>query len=105
MIDSFLHILQTPFLFSALGAVAATALFVSPVLYNGDYKLATKSIVIVGIFFIFSTVLHYSHLSQLENSDLDRWIQPIYLEALVAISYILGLYIGVSIHRNVVHKK
>jgi uncharacterized protein (DUF983 family) len=101
MTDIFLHILQTPYLFAALGSVTSVALFISPVLYNGDYKTATKSIIIVAIFIFFSMLLNYSHIALLEQGKFSVWIQPILIEMLVAISYVLGLFIGVFIQRRV----
>lgn len=99
-----LDILQTPFLFQSLGIVSALSLFISPVLYNGDYKAATKTIVVVGGYAFFVALLEFFHLSLREHKDVEIWIQPLSILILVGMAYVFGLYLGVFIESSV-HKR
>jgi len=100
MFETIIEMLNTPYLWQSLGLITAISLFISPILYNGDYKTASKSLVIVGGYMSFVALLEYFHLGIGEGCTCDIWIQPIMLLILVALSYIIGLFLGVYIHNK-----
>lgn len=95
MYESILEIMNTPYLWQSLGLVTSMSMFVSPILYNGDWKNATKSLVILGVYAFFVAILEYSYLGIKEGHDINMWIKPITILVLVGLSYALGLFIGV----------
>lgn len=106
MIEALQDIFATPYLWQALGMVTALSMFISPVLFNGDYKAAIKSTVVVGGYATFVGLLNYFHLAVREGVGLQSWLQPILVLGFVGIAYTLGLIIGVGIHnRTHKHKK
>lgn len=107
------HVLKTPYLFSALGTVVATSLFLSPVFFNGDYKSASKTVAFIFGYIFFLALVFYSHYVDTNHmfmadissaSKLLAMYQSIIISSLIGFSYIIGLYLGVKIHR-MVHKK
>ena len=101
MSEIIIEILKTPYLWQSLGLVSAISLFISPILYNGDYKMAIKSLVIVLGYAIFSAMLIIFHLQYILECGFNYWIRPVTLLGMVGISYSLGLFIGVYIHNKV----
>ena len=104
MIDLIVHVLTTtPYLVESLGWVSALSIFISPILYNGDYKTATKSLIVVGGYASFVGMLMYFHLfTQYHDS---RWIEPLTILTSVALAYCIGLFIGIFIHNLVKIRK
>lgn len=98
MADIFREILQTPYLWQSLGIIAAIALFISPVLYNGDYKMAIKSVVVLTGYAAFSAMLIVLHLRYVAACDYCCWLRPVIMLVLVGASYAFGLAMGVFIH-------
>jgi len=101
MQELIIEIFKTPYLWQSLGAITAISLFISPILYNGDYKTASKSIVIILGYAIFSAMLIIFHSKYILEYQFDHWIRPVILLGLVGISYTLGLFLGVYIHNKV----
>jgi len=94
------QVFQTPFIWQSLGMITAISLFISPILYNGDYKLAIKSLIIISGYAIFSSMLIILH-STLNLPNIHCWVSPIIFLILVAMSYTLGLFLGIYIHKKV----
>jgi ABC-type polysaccharide/polyol phosphate export permease len=89
------QILSNAYLIHSLGLTTAMAMFISPVFYNGDFKKPIRAMTVLFGCLFFSIVLFY-------GNDMDQsgdWIVNSVLLALVNISYILGLYIGIFIYR------
>lgn len=100
MENTLLHIISTPYFWQSLGFVTAISMFISPVLYNGNYKMATKTIVVTFGYGALVGLINYFHLAQLEGKTSDLWLQPLIILGFVGLAYILGLYIGVYINRK-----
>lgn len=101
MLDILIETLKTPFLPASLGFVIALSLFVSPILYNGDYKAATKSVVIVAVYALITTMLICSNITFMTDHSKNVMGVPIMIQALVSACYIIGLYLGVFIHNRI----
>ena len=101
MLEIFIEILKTPFLWQSLGVVTAISLFISPILYNGDYKMASKSLIIILGYALFSAMLIIYNLKNMLDCSCECWMCVIISLGLVALSYILGLFLGVYIHNKV----
>lgn len=104
------HVFQTPALWSSLGVVCAIALFVSPILYNGDYRAMTKVFGILTGYVVFMIVVFYFHFSDpnhvlltngLKIKSMLAFYQDFIMLLLIWIAYTIGLYLGVFIHRLV----
>lgn len=79
-----------------LGLTMSLGMFMSPILYNGDYKKPLRAVsVLLGNLFFSSLVLM--------NTDID-WVTTSMVLAMVNLSYIIGLYVGVFIH-NIIYNK
>jgi len=100
MTETLKMIFEIPLLWQSLGLVTAISLFISPILYNGDYKTASKSLVIIGGYATFVGLLEISCLSMKDEFGISLWIKPIALLVLVAMSYAFGLFLGVYIHNK-----
>ena len=100
MMSVFLDILKTPLLWQSLGLITAISLFISPVLYNGDYKIASKSLIILGGYAIFSSMLIILHIKYIVGCGIKYWIRPISFLGLVALAYSFGLVLGIYIHNK-----
>jgi hypothetical protein len=101
MLNIILETLQTPYLLVSLGFVTALSLFISPVLYNGDYKSATKTIAILLGYAFFSSTLVCNRMGMLIKHYDYLWVSPVILLSLVAICYIFGLMLGIFIYNKV----
>ena len=104
MIEVILKVINTPYLIQSMGTITALSMFISPILYKGDYKNAMKSAIVLGGYIFFVGMLEYSHLGIAENRPLSIWIQPITILTVVGMAYALGLFIGITIH-NLMCKK
>lgn len=100
MVEIIKEVLITPYLFQSLGMVAACSMFISPVLYNGDYRGATKSIVVLLGYATFVGLMIASHAENITGEVFPEWIRYITILILIAASYINGLYLGVYIHNK-----
>ena len=103
LIESIPHVLSTAYLWSTMGVVTALSMFVSPILYNGDYKAASKTIgVLLGYGFFASLILffHTTELNHAPSTDPSAWFQIAFIFLLVAMAYSAGLMLGVAIHNS-----
>ncbi len=79
-----------------LGLTISLGMFMSPILYNGDYKKPLRAVsVLMGNLFFSSLVLM--------NVSTD-WVTISLVLAMVNSCYIIGLYVGVFIH-NIIYNK
>jgi preprotein translocase subunit SecG len=101
MIETILHLLNTPYLYLTLGVISALAMFISPIIANGDYRFATKMTIVLTIFVFFVTILQYSHFHLYENWRAYEWSQPVILTTMVALAYSFGLFLGIALYRRV----
>ena len=101
MTEILIEIFKTPFIWQSLGLVTAISLFISPILYNGDYKIASKSLIIVLGYASFSSMLLIYHMKNMLNCNYECWIGAIICLGLIALAYIFGLFLGVYIHNKV----
>lgn len=99
--EALIEILNIPYLWQSLGVITGLSMFISPIFYNGDYKIATKSATAVGGYMFFVGMMNYFHLCFTNNYDIQLWLQSIMLLVLVGLAYVLGLFIGVSIYKYI----
>lgn len=79
-----------------LGLTISLGMFMSPILYNGDYKKPLRAVsVLMGNLFFSSLVLM--------NVSTD-WVTISLVLVMVNSCYIIGLYVGVFIH-NIIYNK
>ncbi len=96
---------RTPYIWPSLGVITALSMFISPIFFNGDYKLATKvSITLLGYIFLASWV-NYFHVGIGDGETVETWLHPIIILSLVGLAYILGIFIGVRINKSVSKKR
>jgi hypothetical protein len=98
MLEVINHVLNTPYIWSSLGSIVAIAMFIGPILYNGDLTMVGKSIISIGLYVVFCSVLIGSHAIYIEHLSFPMSAQPFIFLFLVAICYLLGIYLGVLIH-------
>lgn len=99
MMEVISHILTTPYLWTSLGTITALAMYIGPLLYNGDLKITTKSVLGIGIFAFFCVLLFTSHVIGVEHVVWPKASQPFIFIALVGMAYSIGLYVGVLIFK------
>lgn len=107
---SYTHVLATPYIWQSMGMITAIAMFISPVLFNGDYRALSRVITIVVGYLSFLFLLFYSHFSDINHvmiANADNLLkfrafwQSVIIIFIVFIFYILGLVLGVTIHKMV----
>jgi len=103
MFDALFSVMQTPYFWQSLGMVSATSLFISPILYNGDYKAATKTVICIGLYGFYIALLSFFHLLE-EGKNMTSWMQPIDIVVFVTVAYVFGLYLGIFLQRKILRK-
>lgn len=98
----FAHVLQTPYIYHALTIIFIMAMFVSPILYNGDHKSSIKALWILFWYVVILSYLQYNHLFVMQGNK--NWLEAIILNFLVFMAYFLGIAWGIVIFKYV-HRK
>jgi len=101
IIEAIKEIISIPYLWPSLGAISGISVFISPILYNGDYKAATKTIIVTFGYAFFVGLLTYFHLGILKNEKFGVWSKPMIILLFVGMAYIFGLFLGVLINRKI----
>ncbi|MFA7132720.1 MAG: hypothetical protein WC108_05415 [Bacteroidales bacterium] len=92
------ELLTIPHFMQLLGLVTAIAMFVSPVMYNGDYKKPVRAIFVLLCCGFISSII-------IANSNIQSKEDCIAILFATNLAFVFGLYIGVFIHNLIFYKR
>jgi hypothetical protein len=96
--EIFEAIYNIPFLFQTLGFFTAFSMFVGSIVYNGDLKIASKGLLSIGVYALFVGLLQYFRVIGGELMQ-ERCFTGLTVMAIVGLCHVLGMIIGILIHR------